>query len=411
MPERLPEKARLLTRLVEGGFNVPDFIYVPAGDFEKENFVRLEKFLSRHQESFKVIARSAHPLEEFYKGGTFDSLETYADVSGIKYARKRIIKLAKTAKRLSIMRQQMFSGAPNLDLEEMGVIVMPYIQGSGIMAKMVGPTWEFGYCCDPLAKIQTEPYITDTPHDRRLVQMSKDIQEHLGFRCEIEYVVSEDGRIWVVQAKDISRIDTLEQKESERSVKLDGVRRIRKHRNYRERPIFVMDNKAFYIEVISKCEEIVLADGKSATTIEDVLDVIRDYERRLEEFAVLNQLFAVLGLSIREPKELYQVAAHYLDDFPELQERLSKALHTNIYRQDYFLAEADTLIAKDRFRVNLGSHDAYGVDTLRNPMWSLYWNMERHDQVVAEFRRLGFTTGDTVGIDIDPEGKPTVFRL
>ncbi|MFH2097876.1 MAG: hypothetical protein ABIJ95_00060, partial [Pseudomonadota bacterium] len=325
MIPRLPEKARLLTRLVEGGFNVPDFLYVPAEDFDQERFGDLTAFLTTHQDSFKVIARSAHPAEEFYKGGTFDSLETYGDVGGIRYARKRIIKLAKTTKRLSIMRQQMFDSAPDLDLKEMGVIVMPFITGTGIMAKMVGRNWEFGYCCDPGARILTEPYITDTPHDRRLVQMSKDIQESLGFKCEIEYVMAEDGTIFVVQAKDISAIDTLEQKESERTVRLDGVRRIRKRKNYRERPIFIMDNRAFYIEVISKCEEIVLSEDPP-TTIEDVLSVITSYERRLEEFAILHQRFAVLGLSIREPKELYQVAAHYLDDFPEFQERLSRAL-------------------------------------------------------------------------------------
>ncbi len=411
MEPRLPEKARLLARLIQGGFKVPDFLYVPAGDFREERFGDLTAFLAGHQDSFKVIARSAHPDEEFFKGGTFDSLETYGDVAGIVYARKRIIKLAKTAKRLSIMRQQMFSGAPDLDVNEMGVIVMPFITGTGVMAKMVGRHWEFGYCCDAAAKILTEPYITATPHDRRLVRMSKDIEAFLGFRCEIEYVVAEDGTLFVVQAKDISAVDTLEQKESERMVRLDGIRRIRKRKNYRERPLFVMDNRAFYIEVIGRCEEIVLAKGTPAAFIEDVLQVISGYERRLEEFAILHQRFAVLGLSIREPKELYQVAAHYLDDFPNLQERLSRALAANVYKQDYFLAEADTLIAKDRFRVNLGSHDAYGVDTLRNPIWSLYWKVERHEEMVREFTRLGFTTGDTVGVEIDAEEKPLVYRL
>ena len=65
---------------------------------------------------FKVIARSAHPQEEYFKGGTFDSLETYADVAGIEYARNRIITFGKTAKQLSIMRQQEFNHAPEVDL-------------------------------------------------------------------------------------------------------------------------------------------------------------------------------------------------------------------------------------------------------------------------------------------------------
>ena len=33
-----------------------------------------------------------------------------------------------------------------------------------------------------------------------------------------------------------------------------------------------------------------------------------------------------------------------------------------------------------------------------------------HDEVVREFKRIGFKTGDTVGIDINVEDKPTVYR-
>ncbi|HDZ90298.1 MAG TPA: hypothetical protein ENH37_06430, partial [Deltaproteobacteria bacterium] len=65
----LPEKALHLESLKKGGFNVPDFIYVPAEDFRYENFQELERFLSSHPEGFKVIARSAHPDEEAYKPG------------------------------------------------------------------------------------------------------------------------------------------------------------------------------------------------------------------------------------------------------------------------------------------------------------------------------------------------------
>ena len=121
----IPEKAELLKKLKQGGFDVPDFIYVPPQHFETEDFDALESFLEKHRESFKVIARSAHPLERRFKGGTFDSLETYADVGGIRYARNKMIKLAKTSKRLSIARQQRFNHAPEMDLEQMGVISTP----------------------------------------------------------------------------------------------------------------------------------------------------------------------------------------------------------------------------------------------------------------------------------------------
>ena len=411
MAQTKPEKAELLEQLKLGGFAVPDFIYVPPRQFEIEDFSALEAFLDKHRESFKVIARSAHSEERRFKGGTFDSLETYADVGGIRYARNKMIKLARSSKHLSIARQQRFNHAPQMDFEQMGVIVMPFIDGSSVMAKMIGGHWEFGYCRDRIHKVQSEPYITRTPHDRRLVQLSKDIQAHLGFRCEIEYIISADGNIHVVQAKDISSIDILEEKESQRSIILDGIRRIRKRRNYRERPLYVMDNKTFYIDIISQCEEIVsvcAASGKP--DIRQVIDSIKAYEAEMESFALRHQRYAVLGLAIQDPVDLYQIASHYLDDIPDLQVQLSKALHNNLYQIDIFLSEADTLIAKDKFRINLCSHDAYGIDTVRNPLWTVYWYVDRHEDVGREFKRIGFKSGDTVGIDINVEDKPTVYR-
>ena len=407
----LPEKADLLRKLKEGNFNVPDFIFVPASDFFKGDLHSLKEFLQDRQDSFKVIARSAHPEEKFFKGGTFDSLETYADVEGIRYARKRMIDFAETAKRLSVLRQQKFNNAPEMDPSDMGVIVMPFISGTSVMAKVVEDHWEFGYSGDRSQKIQSEPYITRTPHDQRLLIVSSRIQKYLGFKCEIEYVISVDGDIHVVQAKDISHIETLETKESDRSIKLDGVRRVRKRRNYRERPIYVMDSKALYLRVIGKCEDIVLGCEGPSPTIDDVLQIVSSFEAEMETFALRHERYGVLGLSIKVPEDLYQVANHYLDDSPELRKRLSAALYNNLYKVDYFLSEADTLIAKDKVRIHLRSHDAYGIDTVRNPVWSVYWHAEKHDQVVEELRRLGFKTGDTVGIVIDSQEKPTIFRL
>ena len=407
----IPEKPRLLLQLKKGKFNIPDFIYVSASDFKNERFDDLKAFLDRHRESFKVITRSAHPHEEFFKGGTFDSLETYADPGGIQYARTKIINLAKTAKQLTIKRQQRFNHSPEIDPENMGVIVMPFINGTSVMAKMIGNHWEFGYCRDRNHKVQREPYITKTPHDIRLLQLSEDIQKHLGYRCEIEYVVSGEGEIYVVQAKDISHIETLEQQQGERSIRLDGVRRIRRNHNYRERPVYVMDNKAFYLEIIGKCEDLVWGNKKHKPVIEDILEIIAKYQHGLEDFALRHQRFGILGLSIQEPEELYQIANHYLDDLPDLQSALSKTLHDNLYKIDYFLSEADTLLAKDKFRINLCGHDAYGIDTVRNPMWSIYWYMDKHAIMVRDFKRLGFKTGDTIGIEIDSDEKPIVYRL
>ncbi len=411
MKNNIPEKARLLEILHSKGFNVPPFIHVPPEDFQDEDFAALEEFLTANCDGYKVIARSAHIAEEEFKSGTFDSFGTYADVGGIKYARKKMIRKAKTTKLLSIQRQQHFNNAPQVDMEQMGVIVMPFIEGTAVMAKELGDHWEFGYCRDRSRKIQREPYITRIPHDRRLVQLSKKIEDTLGFQCEIEYIVSAKGDIFVVQAKDISHIETLEQKESERSIRLDGLRRIRKRRSYRERPLFVLDNRTFYINLISQCEDMVLGCQGPQPRIEDLIATVEAYEAQMEQFALRHHRYAVLGLSIQEAEDLYQIASHYLDETPELQAKLSKALHDNVYKIDIFLAEADTLIAKDKLRINLGSHDAYGIDTVRNPLWSVYWHLDKHDEMVKEFRRLGFKSGDSVGIEIDANDKPTIYRL
>jgi hypothetical protein len=411
MDDKIPEKGNLLNQLLAAGFNVPPFIYLPPDDFKAERFEDLEAFLESRCDGYKVIARSAHAEEERYKSGTFDSFGTYADIGGIKYARKKMIRMAHTTKRLSIERQQHFNHAPEIDLEQMGVIVMPFVEGTAVMAKMIGQHWEFGYCRDRSRKIQKEPYITQIPHDRRLLQESKKIQETLGFRCEIEYIVANTGEIFVVQAKDISHVETLEQKESERSVRLDGIRRVRKRRNYRERPLYVIDNKSFYIKLISQCEDMLLAGPGPRPKIEDLIDTIRAYEMDMEQFALRHQRYAVLGLSIQDAEDLFQIASHYLDETPELHARLSKALNDNLYQVDIFIAEADTMIAKDKLRINLGSHDAYGIDTVRNPLWSVYWQVDKHEAMVSEFNRLGFKNGDTVGIEIDVEGLPTIYRL
>ncbi len=408
--KHVPEKARLLERLKAGHFNVPDFIYIPASDFKSKKFEAVEKFLAKHRENFKVIARSAHPQEEFFKGGTFDSLETYADIGGIEYARKRMVKFSQTVKRLSILRQQKFNNAPEIDPEEMGVIVMPFIEGTSVMAKIIENQWEFGYSPGN-QKVQKAPYITRTPHDRTLIQLSEDIEKHLGFRCEIEYIISQNNEIHVVQAKDISKIDIPELMESKRSIFLDGIRRIRKRRNYRERPIYLMNKQNLYLEVINKCEDMIHGCEGKAPDIEDVLEVVTEYETGLEEFSMKYQRFAVIDITVQDPHELYQIANHYLDELPDLQKQLSQKLHENLYKIDYFLAETDTFIAKEKLTIKLCTHDAYGIDSVRNPLWSVYWHVDKHDKIIRDFQRLGFKTGDTVGIEIGAEEKPIIYRV
>lgn len=411
MSTRLPEKALLLKRLKDGGFSVPDFLYVPAENFKTNDFAELEAFLKNYRDGFKVIARSAHPDEEYFKGGTFDSIPTYSDISGIKYARKRMVNASRTVKGLSIRRQQKFNHAPEIDPEQMGVIVMPFMDGSSVMAKMIGRQWEFGYCRDRQQKLSNEPFITRIPHDRKLIDLSTGIQDLLGFSCEIEYIITYDNDIYIVQAKDISGFGLKEMIESEQQIiLLDGIRRIRKRHSYRERPIFVMDNQSFYLEVINQCEKMVHGWEDQPTVFEDILGVISDYQQTLESFALQYWRFAVLGLSILVPGDLRQIVNHYLEDTPELQKQLSQALYDHHYCIDRFMAEADTVIARDKVRLNLDSHDAYGVDTVRNPLWSVYWYQKRHAEVCARIRSIGFKTGDIIGIEINPDGKPQIFK-
>ncbi len=407
----LPAKAKYLDKLKKNGFQVPEFIYVSAENFKTESFQDLKDFLAIHQESYKVIARSAHPLEYCFKGGTFDSLQTYADIGGIVYARKKIIKSAKTTKALSIKRQQTFNNAPVINLDEMGIIVMPFIEGSNVMAKKMSGEWEFGYCRDRISRVQTEPFITKTPHDTKLFILSQNIEKLLGFPCEIEYIISETGELFVVQAKDISGIEILDVNESIPCIKLNGIKRIRKRRNYRERPIYVMDTRTLYLNIISTCETIVFDGQSPETVVTEAVDIVKKFQAELEAFALKHERFAVLGMSISKSEELYQIANHYLDDMPELQKKIATELNNNLYQIDFFLSEADTLIAKDRFRINLCSHDAYGIDTVRNPMWNVFWHADKHDFFTQEFKRLGFSTGDTVGIRVDHDEIPMVYRL
>ena len=176
MNDNITEKARLMNQLKDNDFNVPDFIYVSALDLENGNLQAIESFLTRHTESYKVFVRSAHPKEEFFKSGTFDSIETYADLNGVKFAINRIISLAKSKHRLSILRQKKFNNAPEINMNDMGAIVMPFVEGMSVMTKMLGKMWEYGYSRDRSHKVSSEPYITNTPHDRRLISISEEIQ-------------------------------------------------------------------------------------------------------------------------------------------------------------------------------------------------------------------------------------------
>jgi len=408
---RIPEKPRLLKILKDDGFNVPDFYFISGEDFDEGDFLELQEFLNRSCTSFKVIVRSAHPQEDRFKGGTFDSLETNCDITGVQYARNRITKLARHAKRLNILRQQKFNGAPQIDIDQMGIMVMQYIEGLQVMAKQLGDQWEFGISGFAKEKVPVESYITRRPPDERLLELSDTIQRHLGFRCEIEYILDYSGVIHVVQARDISLIDLLEQNRFEQTLRLDGIRRLRKRNNYRERVIYTMDNPSIYERIMAMSSELLREQERVEEKFGKILKVIEEYEQELEQFSLKYQYYAVLGLKIRIPDELFHKASHCLNELPDYQARLTQVLLENQYQIDYFLSEADTILAKDRLHLNLCTHAAYGVDSVRNPLWFIHWTPEHHDAVVNQFRKLGFKTKDMIGIEISPEERPMVYRL
>ena len=71
----------------------------------------------------------------------------------------------------------------------------------------------------------------------------------------------------MVQARDISLIDLLEQNRFEQTLRLDGIRRLRKRSNYRERVIYAMDNPSIYERIMAMSSEL-LKEKHRVTRIE-----------------------------------------------------------------------------------------------------------------------------------------------
>jgi hypothetical protein len=285
MATKLPEKALHLEMLKKGRFNVPDFIYVPAEDFKNENFEKLRSFLKRHQESFKVIARSAHPLEEAFKPGTLIHWKPMRMWPGFNMPENGSSngKIGQQTLHFEAAEIQPRAGTGS---EDMGIIVMPFINGNGVMAKMLGNSWEFGYCRTvptrwKANRLSPKPPTTrvfwKSPRRFRNTSVSN-AKSNTSFPGMVKSTWSRP-RIFLT-------LRPWMKKEDERSVHLDGIRRIRKRSNYRERPVFVMDNTAFYMDIIDRCENIVMANDPPESRIQDALEIIASQEAECEDFAM-----------------------------------------------------------------------------------------------------------------------------
>ena len=73
----------------------------------------------------------------------------------------------------------------------------------------------------------------------------------------------------------------------------------------------MMDSREFYMNIIDKCEDLVHGGQGKKPTIEEIIKIITSYEKQAETFALSHERFAVVGLSIRAPEELFQIANHY----------------------------------------------------------------------------------------------------
>ncbi|MGD9018171.1 MAG: hypothetical protein PVH30_12345, partial [Desulfobacterales bacterium] len=87
-----PDKVAFLEKLQSGGFNIPDFIYLSSEALENDCQKAITAFLGSINGAVCVIVRSAHPLEAHFKGGTFDSFESTADLDGIRLAFRKIVR-------------------------------------------------------------------------------------------------------------------------------------------------------------------------------------------------------------------------------------------------------------------------------------------------------------------------------
>jgi hypothetical protein len=172
-----------------------------------------------------------------------------------------------------------------------------------------------------------------------------------------------------------------------------------------------MDIRGLFLRVIDACEDYLAAARRGeADGPGQVLDVIDRHEKEMETFALTHRRFAVLGWAFHLP-ELFQVTDHLLSEMPEARVAVADALRRSQYSMEYFLAEADTLIAPDRIRFNLCTHNAYGISTVCHPLWTVFWEANGDRSVHDSIRGLGLKTGDPVGIRIDSEGFPTLYRL
>jgi hypothetical protein len=413
-----PDKVAFLEKLQSGGFNIPDFIYLSSEALENDCQKAITSFLGSLNGAACVIVRSAHPLEAHFKGGTFDSFESTADLDGIRLAFRKIVRSCRTSKRLAIRRQQVFEGAPPLDPDDMGILIMPYVDGRSVMAKTVGTNWEFGYARQSDNLIFRDPYLTSTPHDTQLYILSERIRRFLGFRCEIEYILSGDGQLFIVQARDISGAPTIEEapvsptgRRGGGRVRFDGVLRVRGLCNHRIRPVFIMNNRGFSLEIIDACSRSRCSGGSGDDGLtQRILEIIDRFDQQLEMFSLSHPRYAVLGTDIHL-LELFHFIHHFFEKATHARQQIEGALRKTQYSVESFLAEADTLIAKHKTRFNLCTHNAYGISSVSNPLWTVFWNEDRSESILNDIELLGIQTGDIIEIEIEASGIPVLYRV
>ncbi len=410
-----PDKVEMLQNLQAAGFDVPGFVYLPAERLARGDTDALAGFLQGRPQTARLLVRSAHPEEAAFKGGTFDSFLATPDLDGVRLAWRRMVRSCRTAKRLSIRRQQVFWGAPSIDPEEMGALVMPFIEGPCIMAKALNGRWEFGVSPQEGAG---EPYLTTTAADEDLLAQCRSVRDSLGVSCEIEWVRSaKDGRLYLVQARDISRLPTAPPVEegplpcsARDGLVMDGLRRVRDDGRRRQRPVFVMDSRELLSALDAAFRDPAESGDRGAGATDAALSAIHSFEGAMERFALSHERYAVLAVAVHLP-DLYGFPERLPAAGPGCRKALGKALRGCQYAIERFLAEADTLVAQEGTSFHPCTHAVFGISSVSHPLWSVSWKADRRGDILDALHRLGVRTGRRIEIALNSSGLPELYSV
>jgi hypothetical protein len=391
--QKLSQDRAFLDNLRKYNAEIPPFLLFTRSDFEGSNFGELERFL-RLIESDKIIVRSAHPLEERFKGGTFSSYTNQEktkqwqnerwlpkNVHTVLSLRDKIIHDARYAKSLSIRRQQKFDGAPIINPDDIGAMVMPFCSGCRVMVKQLDGEWEYGYDGIIISKVNYRS-LSSVDFHGHLKDISELIQDKIGLPLEIEYVWDQKHKIvYVVQLRGISRFKSEHSSigpiVADTSNICSDISICRARRNdefVRTRPFYVIDEeKEFWTDerlqaTLAMPSFSINFEGFYKTAIDGLLE----RKERFEKFALEHRNF---GIYLKNSSFTHQFLICSQDHERKLPAELSigdiggdSLNYCGMLYYPFFL-EADTVITPSCSSITKHAHDAFGINNINNPFW------------------------------------------